>query len=156
MKLNINSLNARLYRWYTDRDKSEMPRSICSYFWSLIGIYITLPIGIILSLPFIISFPQEKIGVSKIVGGIFLWIILFFIFCVLTALSSLFIYYEPEGFMEASAWLGWGLIIILLIWGIGKFKGIIYPIKNNESSNIMVEFIRAKLKRICPIITWIK
>jgi hypothetical protein len=71
MELNLNSLTAKLYRWFYNQ--YEMPNSLCPYFWKMIIMYVFIIPYSIISLPQIIFelITKERSEAPRIaIGGI--------------------------------------------------------------------------------------
>lgn len=149
MELKLNSLSARLYRYFYETNK--MPNSLCTYFWKLVIAYLLIIPLEIIGLPCTIygiyikffgkdqtptqdySYPNTKAGASSI----------FFIvlFVMLVPIIQFFIPIRKSLVIET---LSFDIIIIFTI--------VCYCLKN---SNFLVkDFIKAKVKKVCPKINW--
>ena len=164
MKLNKNSISAKLFRWfYRTR---ELPTNLCPYFWKLVMAYVfAIPV-------FIISFPYVIIdknscneSLSERIGlGIVCWFGLFLLIAALTPI--MLFWYTPvkDSFLEILIHCGF------LVWLAGLIIGIIWFIyhlgekikerkrrnlpKKEKRSNIIVEMIKATYYKYCPKIDW--
>ena len=183
MKLNRNSISARLYRWFYITD--NMPQSLCPYFWKLLIMWIFI-------LPSSISYPPEKIlcsGGEKLDswGERGLFSILFYL-VILVGLSVLFslsiltngwfvpgsILHKIQSFGAVSVLC---IILIsfisLIIYGINRYKekkrkkqlpytwddeGNRIPnpdyTSHEPKPNLIIEFIKARYNKYCPKIDW--
>jgi hypothetical protein len=182
MELNRNSISARVYRDFYNQ--SQMPESLCPYFWKLVFAW---PITIILA-P--LAFPiwimerksQDRMEVPMFVKALFsvaLLAVLYLIFCIGVFISSYWITYYQK-----TIWYKWWIAgvtssfiasVLIIFFGIyysvGLYKerqrklryqaewdenGNWIPVEDRQplKSNIIVEFIRAKYNRYCPKIDW--
>ena len=182
MKLNQNSLSARLYRWFYLTD--SMPQNLCPYFWKLVIMWIIIiPYGLV-TLP-AVRFKSELDGWSmRFIGGAFMWLMIFAVFVAIFPLTYfIWGWFDPKS--TFGAWQITGIFIwvvtaiCLMIWGIMEFiqrrkekswKKHVEYIWNNEGGyvpnpeyvpytpkpNIIIEFIKAKYNKYCPTIEWTK
>ena len=168
MKLNKNSISAKLFRWFYRT--SELPTNLCPYFWKLVMAYVfAIPVFII-SLPYAIIIIDkdscnESLG-NRIWVGIFCWFILLLL---IAALSLIMLFwYTPvkDSFLEILIHCGF------LVWLVGLIIGIIWFIhylrekikerklerrnlpKKEKRSNIIVEMVKATYYKYCPKIDW--
>ena len=166
MKLNKNSISAKLFRWFYGT--SELPTNLCPYFWKLVMAYVfAIPLFII-SLPYVIidkDSCNESLG-SRIGLGFVCWFILFLL---ITALTPIMLFwYTPvkDSFLEILIYCGF------LTWVVGLLIGIIWFIhylgekikerkwesrnlpKKEKRSNIIVEMVKATYYKYCPKIDW--
>ena len=166
MKLNKNSISAKLFRWFYRT--SELPTNLCPYFWKLVMAYVfAIPLFII-SLPYVIidkDSCNESLG-SRIGLGFVCWFILFLL---IVALSPIMLFwYTPvkDSFLEILIYCGF------LTWVVGLLIGIIWFIhylgekikerkwesrnlpKKEKRSNIIVEMVKATYYKYCPKIDW--
>jgi len=120
MKLNKNSISAKLFRWFYGT--SELPTNLCPYFWKLVMAYVFVIPLFIISFPYIIidkNSCNESLG-HRIGLGFVCWIIFSAsIVCLIAALSPIMLFwYTPVkgSFLKSlieigfAAWAG-GLII---------------------------------------------
>lgn len=180
MKLNHNSISARLYRWFYMA--KDMPQTLCPYFWKLVIMWIfILPVSII-SAPMIITKQEPDEWFVRILGGACLWFLVFVAFLALFPVTYLFWgWLNPKS--TFGQWQGAGI----LIWMITITASIVFIIlhlykksrdkkrrnqqeyiwdhndeyvKNpdyvpyEKRSNIFIEFIKAKYNKYCPKIDW--
>jgi len=162
MKLNKNSISAKLFRWFYRT--SELPTNLCPYFWKLVMAYVfAIPVFII-SLPYAIidkDSCNESLG-NRIGKGLVCW---FGLFLLITALTPIILFwYTPvkDSFLEIL--IIWGL----LTWVIGLIIGVMWFIhhlgekikerrnlpKEEKRSNIVVEMVKATYYKYCPKIDW--
>lgn len=168
MKLNKNSISAKLFRWFYGT--SELPTNLCPYFWKLVMAYVFVIPLFIISFPYIIinkNSCNESLG-DRIGLGFVCWIIFSAsIVCLIAALSPIMLFwYTPVkgSFLKSlieigfAAWAG-GLIIgvSLFIYYLGKKikerKRRNLP-KEEKRSNIIVEMVKATYYKYCPKIDW--
>ena len=177
MKLNKNSLNAKLYCWFYGVGSYELPSNLCPYFWKLVLAWIlVLPYGLLCT-PFILTHELfdktykngqntfgERVGISVI-----MYIMLFALFALGVGVGALFTTYA-KGSIFLNVLPGSILLWIALV-GIGIYQGIkalivklsetkkvydehgyrVYP---EKKPNLAVEFVKAKYNKYCPKITW--
>lgn len=183
MKLNLNGVSARLYRWFYVTN--TMPQSLCPYFWKLVIAYIFIVPIAVLSVPIFLFRQQdsiEKPGQRFFIGAL-LWVVLSLaIMMIVGPLSTLFTGLLHDGsFLAMIQSMGFlTLFVVVLFCLIG---GIIYLaskikeenrrrrsewiwdeygdyIKNPDYSpyaakpNIIIEFIKATYHKYCPKIDW--
>ena len=166
MKLNKNSISAKLFRWFYRT--SELPTNLCPYFWKLVMAYVfAIPVFII-SLPYVIvdkDSRNESLG-NRIGLGIFCW---FGLFLLIAALSPIMLFwYTPvkDSFLEILIHCGFLVWVTGLIIGIGwfihhlgekikerKWERRNLP-KKEKRSNIIVEMVKATYYKYCPKIDW--
>jgi hypothetical protein len=181
MKLNQNSISARLYRWFYLTD--HMPMTLCPYFWKLVIMWIMIiPIGII-SLPTTLVKNDLDSWGERFSFTFFLWVFMFIVFIMLFSPITYFFF---GWFPRNTVFESWQILGIVL-WGglalIGSIFGIIRLItrrrekKRNlnlkyiwdehgdyienpnyapyeKKPNITIEFIKAKYNKYCPKIDW--
>ena len=179
MKLNQNSVSAKLYKWAYDTHL--LPESLCPYFWKLVFAWV---LAIILS-PFWLAttlfskvtkeFEDATMWFS-IAVGLFIYAMLFFIIGFGFFISSYWITYYTgtlgHGLFIAGATVTVVSIIGLFTWGIIILKDklnekhhryvwddntndyILNPNYKEPKANIIVEFIKAKYNKYCPKIDW--
>lgn len=180
MKINRNSLSARLYRWFYITD--EMPKTLCPYFWKLVIMYmLILPVGII-NLPLIIfnendEFDNwgERFGI-----GVLCYAFLFLIGTTLFSIVTLPIWglFKNEFYKQLQVIGIMGLVIAIAVF-IGilmvnlitkikdkkRYKRMGYTLDEDgnwvrsdmvvkNQGNIITEFIKAKYNKYCPKIDW--
>jgi uncharacterized membrane protein YagU involved in acid resistance len=166
MKLNKNSISAKLFRWFYRT--SELPTNLCPYFWKLVMAYVFVIPLFIISLPYVII---EKYSSSESLGnriglGLVGWFVLFLLIVVLIAALSpiMLFWYTP---IEDSS-LEILIICGLLTWVLGLTIGVMWFIhhlgekikerrnlpKKEKRSNIIVEMVKATYYKYCPKIDW--
>ena len=166
MKLNKNSISAKLFRWFYGT--SELPTNLCPYFWKLVMAYVfAIPLFII-PLPYVIvdkDSCNESLG-SRIGLGFVCWFILFLL---ITALTPIMLFWHTpvkDSLLEIL------MIYGFFIWAAGLTLGIIWFIhyiqdkikerkwenrnlpKEEKRSNIIVEMVKATYYKYCPKIDW--
>lgn len=162
MKLNKNSISAKLFRWFYRT--SELPTNLCPYFWKLVMAYVfAIPLFII-SLPYaIIDKDSRNQSLGNRIGiGLFCW---FGLFLLITALTPIMLFwYTPVEHSLLEHLIIWGL----LTWMIGLVIGVMWFIhhlgekikerrnlpKEEKRSNIIVEMVKATYYKYCPKIDW--
>ena len=164
MELNHNSISARLYRWFYGTD--NMPNSLCTYFWKWLFMWITvIPLGIF-SLPSLIIEPTKNndyhIGVRAFMSCL-VYFAIYLLFSLLISVSLFWWVGEPESFAANSQFLGavlWAMLLICgLRWLILYIRDVVfYSSTNNsdKSNNVVSEFVKAKVNKVCPRLIWKK
>ena len=162
MKLNKNSISAKLFRWFYET--KELPTNLCPYFWKLVMAYVfAIPLFII-PLPYVIIEKSSSIESlnSRIWGGFVCWVILFLL---ITALTPIMLFWHTpvkDSLLEIL------MIYGFFIWAAGLTLGIIWFIqylkeksserrylpKKEKRSNIIVEMVKATYYKYCPKIDW--
>jgi hypothetical protein len=166
MKLNKNSISAKLFRWFYGT--KELPTNLCPYFWKLVMAYVFVIPLFIISFPYIIIDKNScnKSLDSRIWLGFVFWIIFpASIVCLIAALSPIMLFwYTP---VEDSS-LEILIICGLLTWAVGLTIGVMWFIhhlgekikerrnlpKKEKRSNIIVEMVKATYYKYCPKIDW--
>ena len=161
MKLNQNSLSAKLYRWFYKTD--TMPSNLCPYFWKLVTAVILSPLLSIYTLPYkIINYKRQRWDTyGDMLGMSFAyWCLIAVVICMISPLGLFF--YIPN--KSSSLWLiiAIGCIIwaSLILVGIGGgIYAIVKFLKSKKSNtektdNIIVEMVKAKYHKYCPKIDW--
>ena len=178
MKLNQNSVSAKLYKWfYAVSEYQGLPNNLCPYFWRMVLMYLTIIPYTLFSIPVVVydMFDKgynngdrktgERLGIS--VG---IYIALFAVAALITAIVGFFIHIEPKSFFEfmfVGGCIIWvGLIIIGIIEGIKHLREYSTTNKSYYSEeenkwvykktkvNMTAEFIKAKYNKYCPKIDW--
>ena len=180
MKLNRNSISARLYRWFYMT--KEMPQTLCPYFWKLVIMWIfILPVSII-SAPMVITKQDPDEWFVRILGGACLWFLAFIVFLAIFPVTYLLWgWFNPNTTFRA--WQGVGILIWMITLVVSIVFTILHFYKNRrdnrrhkqsewiwdengdhvlnpdyvpyeERSNIFIEFIKAKYNKYCPKIDW--
>lgn len=177
MELNRNSISARVYRNFYDT--SNMPESLCPYFWKLVAAWPVTILFLPLLLPFWIINKIDKSDtagipvIGKAFIGLIFYTLSYFLFCIGVTITSFWITYSEKSDWYHRYVLGWfaiGVIAILLItYGIVEWRKQIrikkierrYDAEGNyahseeeEKPNIIVEFVKAKYNKYCPKIDW--
>ena len=161
MKLDQNSLSAKLYRWFYKTD--TMPTNLCPYFWKLVTAVILSPLLAIHTLPYeIINYKRSRRDTYGDMLGISLayWCLIAAIICMISSLGLFF--YIPN--KSSSLWvimdvgcMLWGCLIGVGIgWGINKTVKYLKSKKSDteKTDNIIVEMMKAKYHKYCPKIDW--
>ncbi len=173
MQLNINSTTAKLYRWFYST--SQMPQSLCPYFWKLVLMWVFIVPYTILSLPVILidlKDPDHRTTGERVGVGFIMWFILFMLVSMLSWIGIFFV--EP---VKDSMWyhmlivgfLGWGASIIFggiefYKWAKEKWENRHVKYDKNgyriwtkpepKQPSIITEFVKAKYNKYCPKIDW--
>jgi len=166
MKLNKNSISAKLFRWFYRT--SELPTNLCPYFWKLVMAYVfAIPVFII-SLPYVIvdkDSRNESLG-NRIGLSFVCWFILLLLIAALTPI--MLFWYTPvkDSFLEILIHCGF------FVWLTGSIIGVTWFIlylgekikerkwerrnlpKKEKRSNIIVEMVKATYYKYCPKIDW--
>lgn len=177
MKLNLNSVTARLYRWfYTTYD---MPQSLCPYFWKLAIMWTFIIPYSAVALPTLFSKDERYKMIERFFFGMFLWMFLFVGLICLTPITYFFVGWLPETLFIGAAQRA-GLVGDLVVAVVCILFGIIYLIKRAydrkhqrqremiwkdgqlvpnpdyqpKRPNLIVEFIKATYNKYCPKIDW--
>lgn len=169
VNLNFNSLDAKLYRWFYITD--NMPKSLCSYFWKLLFMWILIIPYTIFSLPTIILSFFKKIYLGIIIDKwydrLFFTLMLNFVIFMVTAIGYTILNLQNYELLKENEFFQIGfigtliasiLIIVLIINFIYfKIKSIRYSKSNSDSnSNIIVNMVVSTYKKYCPKINWFK
>ena len=161
MKLNQNSLSAKLYRWFYKTD--TMPTNLCPYFWKLVTAVILSPLLAIYTLPYeIINYKRRRWDTY---GDMFLtsaacWCIIFAFISMISSLGFFFYIPDKGSLLSVIMTIGscfWGcLILVGIIWGIIKTAEYLESkkIDDEKTDNIIVEMVKAKYHKYCPKIDW--
>lgn len=145
---------------------SQMPQSLCPYFWKLVVMWIFILPYSILALPAIVmNYISERrdeeevfdtLGTRLFVGLIF-WVMLV---TAINMLITIFYLINPIKSLEGPAAIGlccWCISILVGGWFLGKhlWEERIYSTTYREKrQNIIVEFVKAKYHKYCPKIDW--
>jgi hypothetical protein len=161
MKLNQNSLSAKLYRWFYKTD--TMPANLCPYFWRLVTAVILSPLLAIYTLPYeIINYKRRRRDTYSDMLGISLscWLLIAAVICMISPLG--FFFYIPD--KGSSLWvimgvgcILWGSLILAgITWAITKTVKYLKSKKSDDekTDNIIVEMVKAKYHKYCPKIDW--
>ena len=170
MKLNKNSISAKLFRWFYGT--TELPTNLCPYFWKLVMAYVfAIPLFII-SIPSILPYSiidkdtcNESLG-SRILMGFIYWFILFLLIIALTPIMLFWHTPHKDSLLETLIEIG------VFIWMLGLIFGFAWFIeylkekslerkwergnlpKKEKRSNIIVEMVKATYYKYCPKIDW--
>jgi hypothetical protein len=119
IKIDYNSLHARLYRWFYSVDK--MPVSLCPYFWKLVIAILIAPGMALMQLPYYVLQGFKKTDLDgngeRIIVGLVMYLGLWALGCIGIAITSLFI---PVNFSEDVIAIGWVSMGIITL-GVGTF-----------------------------------
>jgi len=165
MKLNKNSVNARLYRWFYNVDL--MPRSICPYFWKLILMWLlVIPYCVWLAPVYIIHrLTGERIlnvkQSDKFEYAFITNSLLFISIILLLGVSSLFVNYENV-LLKALSEVGvislftslFIIILLLFLRFITRPKKLKMSDVREDKPSIILEFIKSKYNKMCTVIDW--
>jgi cytochrome bd-type quinol oxidase subunit 2 len=161
MKLNQNSLSAKLYRWFYKTD--TMPTNLCSYFWKLVtAVIFGLPVAI-LTVPHMVIYHKDDSRNSfgeRIVISLVIWLLVAAVICMISSLG-LFLHIPNKSsllwVMMAVGFCLWScLILVGITWAIAKTKEHLQSKNSNtaQTDNIIVEMVKAKYHKYCPKIDW--
>lgn len=180
MKLNHNSLSARLYRWFYITE--DMPQTLCPYFWKLVVMWIfIIPVGI-LELPLTLTKQDSDEWPMRILGGAVMWGILFVVFLMIFPLTYfIWGWGSPKtlfGTWQVTGIIVWALVAVCaIVWGIlelnrrrlekkrhisrewiwdgdGEFIRNPDYVPYEKKPSIIIEFIKATYYKYCPKIDW--
>jgi hypothetical protein len=161
MKLNQNSLSAKLYRWFYKTD--TMPTNLCPYFWKLVTAVILSPLLAIHTLPYeIINYKRRRRDTYEDILGTSLvhWVIIIAVICMISTLGLFFHTPDKDSLLMVMMVFGFcvwaSLIIFGIIWSIFKTKEYLKSKKSDDekTDNIIVEMVKAKYYKYCPKIDW--
>lgn len=180
MKLNANSLSAKLYCWFYGKPKNYLPNNLCPYFWKLVLAWVLLvPYSLFCTLYILTSEifndnykngdhkSGERIGMSAILNGI-----VFMLLLMINVVVCFFVDYTPKSIF--SALLPPGIMVWVVVICFSIYYGIkalvehikdrriprdengytIYSGYKEKKPNLMVEFVKAKYGKYCPKIDW--
>ena len=180
MKLNTNSLNAKLYCWFYGKTAYHLPNNLCPYFWKLVLAWTLLvPYSLFCTL-YILTHELfdtkyengdhktgERMGISLLLNGIILMLLL-----MINVVVRLFVTYDPKSIFAELLPPG------IMIWFVSICFGIYYGTKalaehikesriprdehgyrkyppyKEKKPNLLVEFVKAKYGEYCPKIDW--
>jgi hypothetical protein len=161
MKLNQNSLSAKLYRWFYKTN--TMPTNLCPYFWKLVTAVILSPLLAIHTLPYeIINYKRRsRYTYGDMIGISFAyWCFIAAVICMISSLGFFF-YIPDEGsllwVMMVLGFCVWAcLIVVGIIWSIFNIEEYLKSKKSDDekTDNIIVEMVKAKYHKYCPKIDW--
>jgi mannose/fructose/N-acetylgalactosamine-specific phosphotransferase system component IIC len=172
MKLNSNSVTARLYRWFYMND--QMPKSLCPYFWKLLIMWFLLIPYAIVTLPIIVfgvfdrSVDDEFDCGGRLMASGFLW---FLVYGVVSMGYSIIVWVFSVKYVESLFVIGSFLWLISIGFAIyHTFGALIARYKNykwsksnkqtnrvkSKDSSVVVEFVKGWYKKYCPTIDWYK
>jgi hypothetical protein len=167
MKLNQNSLSAKLYRWFYKTD--TMPTNLCPYFWKLVTAVILSPLFAIYTLPYeIINYKRRRLetygdmlGTSAAtVESAIYWCFIAAIICMISPLGLFFCIPDKGSLLSVIMTIGCilcgSLIIVGITWAIVKTVVYLESKKSDDekTDNIIVEMVKAKYHKYCPKIDW--
>jgi hypothetical protein len=161
MKLNQNSLSAKLYRWFYKTD--TMPTNLCPYFWKLVTVVILSPLFAIYTLPYeIINYKRSRWDTYGDMLDISLgyWYRIAAIICMISSLGFFFYIPDTDSLLWVIMGVGscfWGcLILVGIAWAIAKTVEYLESKNSNteKTDNIIVEMVKAKYHKYCPKIDW--
>ena len=179
MRLNKNSFTSRLYKWfYGVREYQGLPNNLCPYFWKVVLMYLTIIPYVLISIPVVIYdlFDKEYENGDRKVGerlgiSVGVYIALFAITALISAVLALFIQVEPKSlfeFLVVGGCLIWSALLV-----IGVIEGTKYLreystrddsyfdeqqnkwVVKKAKVNLTTEFIKAKYNKYCPKIDWV-
>jgi hypothetical protein len=161
MKLNQNSLSAKLYRWFYKTD--TMPTNLCPYFWKLVTAVILSPLLAIHTLPYeIINYKRRRrYTYSDMLGtSLAYWCFIAAIICMISPLGLFFYIPDEDSLLMGMMFFGFcvwaSLIVVGIGWGIYEIVKYLKSKKSDDekTDNIIVEMVKAKYHKYCPKIDW--
>ena len=124
MKLDQNSISARLFRWFYATN--GMPKNLCPYFWKLVLMWVFILPYTILSLPVILrdwKDPYYRTTLERMGTGVLVWFFLGIAICMLSWVGLFFTLPTKDGtFMHILVIGGIGWMFSIVIGGIEIFK----------------------------------
>ena len=180
MKLNQNSVSAKLYKWfYAVSEYQGLPNNLCPYFWRMVLMYLTIIPYTLFSIPVVVYdlFDKKYDNGDRSTGGrlgvsVGIYIALFILANLISAILALFIKVEKDTLfvhLVVGGCLFWMVLIVIgVIEGIKYLKE--YTTTNDSyydeqqdkwvvkktKVNMTAEFIKAKYNKYCPKIDWYK
>ena len=159
MNIDMNSWHYRLNKKFLN-DSGDVPESLCTYFWSTIGRLSAagFALAVITTLFFITGFASfmaiHDAGLTNIISTALAS-------AEITALWMYPIIVLVGAFMLALC-LGliFGILILLVAISTGismlgrKYKGLTVKQRIDSSDNLVISYIRAKHRKICPKINF--
>jgi hypothetical protein len=161
MKLNQNSLSAKLYRWFYKTD--TMPTNLCPYFWKLVTAVILSPLLAIHTLPYeIINYKRQRWDTysDMLLTSAAYWFFIAAVICMISTLGLFFYIPDKDSLLWVMMVLGfcvWAcLIVVGITWAIVKTVVYLESKKSDDekTDNIIVEMVKAKYHKYCPKIDW--
>jgi hypothetical protein len=153
MTLNLNSFNAKLYRYFYD--KSVMPDSICPYFWKLLMAWVfVIPVSLF-SFPAVIAeiITKQSYGLSRMFFSGLLYMSIWAIVSMVFTVMLFFNNYDSESTivkMGSAGIIFWIFaIVIAIVEGVKYFKD-----NNRLSDSVIIGFVKSKYNKYCARITW--
>lgn len=178
MKLNINSVSAKLYRWVYATN--QMPKTLCPYFWKLVLMWIILVPYTLLSLPYVAlnllgedrRFDNGDSFGEKPGSGLVMWAMLYLIGVMIFSISVFWVDFPKDSFGEGMQILGSMLWCMAI--GFGGWHGAKWLIEwykdskikydedghriweptKEKSDSIVVSFVKSSYHKYCPKIEW--
>jgi hypothetical protein len=181
MKLNRNSISARLYRWFYMT--SQMPQSLCPYFWKLVFMWILLIPVAIISIPSSVIVKKPTEWAVRLATGILGWAGIILIIVMISPFTY-FIWGWVSNQTLLGAWQESGIILWAGAALVACVAGILYLIERIKEKRrqatrefiwssteedwiknpnftpkkikerIIIEFIKATYHKYCPKIDW--
>lgn len=176
--LNMDSLHAKIYRWFYCKEKSAMPKGLCPYFWSSIIMWLIIfPYSIFVLPIIVIEALRNDYTNGEYPSFVRALLALFFYLCCLTLfvlsapILNIFYHYGVKSFMNTfvcGGYVFWvfGLLVglvYLISYVVKKIKSSISGKKYDEfgrriweekQPNLLIEFIKAQYEKRCPRIEW--
>jgi len=181
--LDIDSPNAKIYRWFYCLNDSIMPKGLCPYFWKSIFMWLVIIPYFTLVVPVVIGELVDKNykngrypTLIRIFIAILIYIFLFVLFCLLAPILNIFLHFSQMslmGYLVPEGYVFWcfGIIVgiyILIKYVIDSVKERIRqnkynklkrnefgdPIVKESKPNLLFEFIKAQYEKRCPRIEW--
>ena len=182
MKLDLNSVNAKLYRWFYATQ--SMPQSLCPYFWKLLIAWTFCVPYAIITAPIrnkLFNSSEWDNGAQMIGLSLMLWSVIGVIISMVYSITSLWGYYPEKSFLGTIQRIGVvtfftlcviGLLVVIIllfkyfiekkrdkrrrmIWSTSEEDYILNPDYRGDTPNLLLEFIKAKYNKYCPKIDWL-
>lgn len=153
MKIKRTSWHAKFYKaiYVTD----TLPTNLCPYFWKLVLAVITLPIT---SVSFFGKCYRFADRFSWLAATIFIEVVVFAIGMLLSVIFGLV---DPESQINWREFFianGMGVVgcaaIVLIGYHCDKLSKREYKEPKVKQPNVLVEFVKAKKNKHCPMIEW--
>jgi len=164
MKLNYNSISARIYRWFYHVD--SMPSTLCPYFWKLLLMWILiLPFSLLILPYYMFNHDRVPNKGERLFFGVLYYIGFGIIF---SMVASLLTFITPMQFSSSIKTLidVGNCIWIFLIFScslniLSYIKDKIFHkktegVQRSFGSSLFIEFIKSIYSKSCPRIDWIR
>lgn len=154
MKLNFNSIGARLYRFYYGTN--QMPSNLCPYFWKLAVAWVTILPLLILTFPGYLLLKKTKSFSDTIGNRVFSLLIVivcaFIIYYTIAVPVAWYVFntniVPGNGSGNENAIVSLAVDGLLILFCIYLFT------KETNFLRVPSEFVKSKVRGICPSIEW--